>query len=159
MMAHSPWRTLAALAIAFSPALAASTLTACSSSKSKETAEQKAEGELAAYQKEIRRIVRVPARADQLVALTSEFQALVDEGSRKAAAYHAEIARLNADYTARLAEFDSVFEKYDAARATLLSEAIALRARMADLTTEAEWEALKKYRVAEWQDELAELQP
>lgn len=158
MMAHSPRRTLAALAVAFSLAFAACALSACSSSKSKETPEQEAQGELAKYQAEIRRIVRVPARADQLVELTSEFQKVVEKGSTKTAAYHAEIARLNADYSARLADFDALFAKYDTERATLVAEAIALRTQMAALTTEEEWEALKKYRVAEWQDELAEVQ-
>lgn len=131
---------------------------ACSSSKSKETPDQLAETGLSAYQAHIHRVVKDPARADQLVELSTEFQRVIEEAGHSLDSYRAKVSVLNANYDATLAEFEALFDQRDKERAESIEKAIALRARMAAITTDAEWSELKKARVAEWQLQLAEAQ-
>jgi HD-GYP domain-containing protein (c-di-GMP phosphodiesterase class II) len=160
MTAHPPRPNIAALsrAAVLSLALAVCISSACSSSKSKETPEQKATAELGTYQADIRRVVKDKTRADQMIALTSEFHGLVATFARSFQDQHERVAVLNANYGASLAEFQDLFSQIDKERAQLIDKAFALRARMTALTTEEEWTQLKKVRIAEWQDELAEAQ-
>jgi hypothetical protein len=130
--------------------------TACSSSKSKETPEQRAETGLTAYQAHIREVVQDPVRADQLVQLSTEFQGVIEEAGRSLGSYDAKVSLLNANYGATRAEFQALFDRQDQERAGLIERAVALRTRMAAITTDAEWAELKKARVAEWQLQLAE---
>ena len=142
----------AVLSLAFGLCLS----TACSSSKSKETPEQQAETGLTAYQAHIRDVVQDPVRADQLVQLSTEFQGVIEEAGRSLESYHAKVSLLNANYGATRTEFQALFDRQDQERAGLIERAIALRTRMAAITTDAEWAELKKARVAEWQLQLAE---
>jgi hypothetical protein len=132
--------------------------TACSSSKSKETPEQRAETGLGRYQAHIREIVKDPARADRLVDLSTQFQGVVEDAGRSLESYRANVSLLNANYDATLAEFRALFDQQDSERAGLIERAITLRTRMAAITTDAEWAELKKARVAEWHLQLAEAQ-
>jgi hypothetical protein len=160
MISTAPCRVRDSLSLAalLSFVLALCTLTACHSSKSKETPEQVAENGLAKYQEDIRRVVKDPARAKQLVELSSEFQDLVNEAAQSFKNSHARLMLLNANYDATLDEFHALFDQADKERAELFDKGVALRTRMSALTTESEWTELKKARVAEWQDEIAEAQ-
>lgn len=160
MTAHTPNRALGSLSLAaiLSLAIALCVSTACSSSKAKETPEERAVTGLTTYQADIRRVVKDGKRADQLVELSSEFQKVVEEAARNSAAFHAKAVRLNADYGAALAEFEALFAEQDKQRAELVEKAVALRTQMAALTTDAEWAELKKACIAEWQAELLEVQ-
>jgi hypothetical protein len=132
-------------------------LDACSSSKSKETTEQRVETGEREYETQIRAVVSDKKRADALVELSAEFQSLVELAARSFRAQHERLMLLNASYDASLDEFEALFAQTDKDRAALLERAVDLRARMAALTTDAEWAKLKKARVAEWQNDLADL--
>jgi septal ring factor EnvC (AmiA/AmiB activator) len=147
--------TVRAIAAALSLALLA--LPACSSSKSKATPEQRMELGEREYETQIRRVVGDRKRADELVDLASEFQSLVEQAARSFRAQHTRLAQLNASYDTTVADFEALFAQADADRAALLEKAVDLRTRMAALTTDAEWSELKKARVAEWQNELADV--
>jgi hypothetical protein len=153
---HSNRFTLAAALIL---ACAASALAACSSSKSRETPEQRVVAGETEYVQAIRRVVKDSKRADALVELSSEFQSLVGQAARDFHNHRARLEHLNASYDATFADFETLFAEADTNRAALLEKAIDLRARMAALTTDSEWAALKKERVAEWQNDLADVSP
>jgi len=112
------------------------------------TPEQQASANVAAYEERIRKIVPDPACADNLVALTNEFQQLVQESIPKAKQYRAQIATLNSNYDATRAQYEALFNEQDAARQAFQKQAGALRDRMAALTTDAEWDQLRKARLA-----------
>jgi uncharacterized protein YdcH (DUF465 family) len=154
MTTYSPRRCTLATVLALAPCIGA----ACSSSKSKESPEQQAEIGLAAYQADIRRLVRDPLRAEQLVALNTEFQAVVEKAGRSFESYRANVSALNSNYGATEAEFQTLFDRHDTERAELIEKAIALRTRMAAITTDLEWAELRKARVTEWQLQLSEAQ-
>ena len=112
---------------------------------------------MAAYEAEIRKIVADPARADRLVALTNEFQQLAKENIANVSAYRANAAALNSNYAATRADYEALFSQQDANREVFLRKALALRERMSALTTDSEWEQLKKARLRALDAELQEL--
>ncbi len=131
-------------------------LTGCSSTPHP-TPEQQAQADLAAYEAQIRMIVPDPARADQLVALTNEFQQLATESIAIVKSYRTKVAALNSNYEATRADYETLFSQQDTNREAFIKKAGALRERMAALTTDSEWEALKKARLRALDADLQEL--
>jgi len=121
------------------------------------TPEQQAQADIAAYETQIRKVVSDPARADQLVALTDEFQQLAQRSIANLKEYRAKVAALNADYEATRANYEAVFAKQDAARETIVQKAGALREQMAALTTDHEWDQLGKVRLQLTEADLRQL--
>jgi hypothetical protein len=127
------------------------------SSKPPLAPEQQAQADVAAYEAEVRKIVPDTARADQLIALTNEFQQLAKESIANASAYRAKAAALSSNYAATRADYEALFSQQDANREVFLRKALALRERMAALTTDSEWEQLKKARLRALDADLQEL--
>jgi voltage-gated potassium channel Kch len=145
------WR---AAAISLTLALAAA---AGCSSKRDLTPEEQAQADVAAYEQEIRKVVPDPARADQLIALTNEFQKLAGESIASVKNYRAKVAALNSNYDATRADYEALFRGQDASREAFLRKAGALRARMVVFTDDSEWEELKKARLRVLDSDLQEL--
>ena len=131
--------------VAMALMLALVAVAACSS-KHELTPEQQAQADMAAYEAQIRSIIRDPARADQLVALTNEFQQLTTDSIATIKSYRAKVAALNSNYDATRQDYETLFSDQDASREAFIKKAVAIRQRMAVYTTDAEWEALKKAR-------------
>ena len=136
--------------------LALSTAVGCSS-KHELTPEQRAQADVAAYEAEIRKIIPDPARADQLVALTNEFQQLANESIAAIRSYRAKVTALNSNYDATRQDYETLFSAQDASREAFIKKAGAIRERMAAFTTDSEWEALKKARLRTLDADLQEL--
>jgi len=136
--------------------LALSTAVGCSS-KHELTPEQRAQADVAAYEAEIRKIIPDPARADQLVALTKEFQQVANESIAAIRSYRAKVAALNSNYDATRQDYETLFSAQDASREAFIKKAGAIRERMAAFTTDSEWEALKKARLQALDADLEEL--
>jgi len=144
------------------PALAlALTLVAgvgCSSKpKPTPTPEQQAQADVTEYEALIRKVVADSARADKLVALTNEFQTLVKQGVASIKDYRARVAALDSNYEAPRADYEALFSQQEAARDAFLKKATAIREQAASLTTDAEWEQLKKSRLRVLDTDLEEL--
>ena len=92
---------------------------------------------------QIRRIIPDPARADQLVALTNQFQELAQTGIGSINEYRAKLSALNSNYEATRADYEALFNEQDSAREAFFEKAGALRARVVVYTSDAEWEQLK----------------
>ena len=137
-------------------ALVPVTVAGCSS-KPKPTLEQQAQADIAAYEAQIRKVIPDPARADELIALTNEFQKLALESIASVKRYQSKIQTLNSSYEATRADYDALFSQQDAARDALLEKATALRERAAALTTDSEWEQLSKARLRALDADLQEL--
>jgi uncharacterized coiled-coil DUF342 family protein len=146
-----PWL---AAAVALTLALAA--VAGCSSKRDL-TPEQQAQADVTAYEQEIRKVIPAPARADQLVALTNEFQQLATESIASVKNYRAKLAALNSNYDATRADYETLFREQDASREAFLKKAGALRERMAVFTNDSEWEQLKKARLRALDADLEEL--
>jgi hypothetical protein len=127
------------------------------SSKPPLTPEQQVQADVAAYEMEIRKIVPDQARADQLVALTNEFQQLAKDSIANASDYRAKAAALNSSYEATRADYEALFSQQDANREGFVRKGLALRERMAALTTDSEWERLRKARLRALDADLQEL--
>jgi septal ring factor EnvC (AmiA/AmiB activator) len=112
---------------------------------------------MAAYEAQIRNIIRDPARADQLVALTKEFQQVATDSIATIKSYRAKVAALNSNYDATREDYETLFNDQDARREAFIKKAVAIRQRMAVYTTDAEWEALKKARLRALDADLQEL--
>jgi len=136
--------------------LALATVAGCSSKRGL-TPEQQAQADVTAYEAQIHKIVPDPARADQLVALTNEFQQLATESIANVKSYRAKVAALNSDYDATRQDYEVLFSQQDASREAFIKKAGALRERMAALTTDSEWEELKKARLRLLDADLEEL--
>ena len=130
--------------------------TGCSS-KHGLTPEQRAQADVTAYEAEIRKIIPDAARADQLVALTKEFQQLANESIAAIQGYRAKVAALNSNYDATRQDYETLFSAQDASREAFIKKAGAIRERMTVFTTDAEWEALKKTRLRALDADLEEL--
>jgi len=136
--------------------LALVAVAACSS-KHELTLEHQAQADMAAYEAQIRNIIPDPARADQLVALTNEFQQLATDSIATIKSYRAKVAALNSNYDATRQDYETLFSDQDASREAFIKKAVAIRQRMAVYTTDAEWEALKKARLRALDADLQEL--
>ena len=136
--------------------LALTTAAGCSS-KHELTPEQQAPADVTAYEAQIHKIVPDPARADQLVALTNEFQRLATESIASVKGYRAKVTALNSDYDATRQDYEALFSQQDARREAFIKKASSLRERMAALTTDSEWEELKKARLRLLDADLEEL--
>ena len=137
-------------------AVALVTATGCSS-KPALTPQQQAKADLAAYQAQIREAVPDPARADQLVALADEFNELAWKSIASMNDYRAKVATLNSNYEATRNDYESLFNQQDAVRQDFVHKAIALREKMAALTTGAEWGQLTKARLQVLETALQDL--
>lgn len=110
------------------------------------TPEQQAQADFQADEAQIRKVVADPTRADQLVALTNEYQQQMHESAGIVNDYRAKLTALNADYEATREDFEALFSQQDAYREAFLRKAAARREQMAALTTDAQWEELDKAR-------------
>jgi len=110
-----------------------------------ETPPQQAQAESRDYEKRVREVVKDPAKADQLIALTEQLQDNVRQARGQFEGYRAELAGLNANYNATRTDFDALFKKEDAARDALMKNVIDVRTRMGALATDQEWAELRKY--------------
>jgi phage-related tail protein len=110
------------------------------------TPEQQAQADFQAYEAQIRKVISDPARADQLVALTNEYQQQMRESAAIVRDYRSKLTALNANYDATREDFKALFSQQDAHREAFLRKVAALREQMAALTTDAEWEELDKAR-------------
>jgi hypothetical protein len=111
------------------------------------TPEQQAQADEAEVEAQIRMVIPDSTRADKLVSLTSEIQRLVQEGIADARNYRAKVAVLNSNYESPRVDYETAYNQQEAARDAFVTKALALRARAASLTTDAEWEQLKKVRL------------
>ena len=136
--------------------LALAAVAGCSS-KHELTPEQQAQADVTAYEAQIRKISPDAARADQLVALISQFRQLVSEGITSIKSYRAKVAALNSDYDAIRQDYEALFSQQDASREAFIKKAGVLRERMTALTTDSEWEELKKARLRLLDADLEEL--
>ena len=127
------------------------------SSKPTLTPEQQAQADVTEYQALIRKVVADSARADKLVSLTNELQTLVKQGVASAKDYRAKVAVLDSNHEATRADYQTLINQQNTARETFLKKAMALRERSASLTTDAEWEQLKKARLRVLDTDLEEL--
>jgi uncharacterized coiled-coil DUF342 family protein len=125
-------------------ALVLTAVTGCSSKHL--TPEQQAQANMEAYAAQIRKVVADPARADQLVALTTQYQQQMRESAAVVRDYRAKLAALNANYEATREDFETLFSQQDAHREALLRKVAALREQITALTTDAEWHELEKAR-------------
>ena len=105
----------------------------------------------------MRKVVADSARADKLVSLTNEFQTLVMQGVASARDYRVKVAALDSNYEATRADYETLIDQQDTARETFLKKASVLREQSASLTTDAEWEQLKKARLRVLETDLEEL--
>jgi hypothetical protein len=126
-------------------ALAVVALGGCSSKPL--TPEQQAQADLKEYEVQVRKVIADPARADQLVALANEFQRQVRQSADILGDYPAKVAALDANYDAVRKDYEALLGEQDARREVLLKKFGALREQMVALTTDAEWEELKKARL------------
>ena len=127
------------------------------SSKPTLSPEQQAQADLAEYEAELRKVITDPVRADKLMALTNEFQKLLQDTVTHVTSYRAKAAALNSNYEATRVEYESLFSQQDAAREIFVQKAVALREQMAALTTDAEWAQLKRARLRTLDADLQEL--
>ena len=137
-------------------ALAVFAVAGCSS-KPKPTLEQQAQTDLAEFEAQIRKVIPDPARADELIALTNEFQKLALASIASARQYRSKTETLNSSYETTRADYEILFSQQDTAREALLEKATALRERAAALMTDSEWEQLKKARLRALDADLQEL--
>ena len=144
------------LASALCVALTLVVVGACSH-KPTPTLEQQAHADLVAYEAQIRKVVPDQARADQLVALTNEFEQLVRDTAANADGYRAKAAALNSNYEATRADFEALLSQQEAIGKNFRQKAGALRERMVALTTDSEWEQLGKTRLPALEAYLKEL--
>jgi septal ring factor EnvC (AmiA/AmiB activator) len=136
--------------------VATATVEGCSS-KHELTPEQQTQADVTAYEAQVRKIVPEPARADQLVALANQFQQLVTESVASIKGYRAKVAALNANYDATRQDYETLFSEQDASREAFIKKASAIREQMATLSTDSEWEELKKARLRAVDADLNEL--
>ena len=134
------------------------TLVAATGCSSKHvTPEQQAQADLSACDAQIRKVVADPERAEQLVALTDEFNKLGWQSIASVTEYRAKVAALNSNYDAKREDFEALISEQDAVREAFLKKALALREQMAALTTDAEWEQLRSARLRVLENVLQQL--
>jgi hypothetical protein len=141
------------LAIALAFTLGVAAIPGCSS-KPPLTPEQQVQADVATYDAEIRKVVSDPARAQQLIRLSQEYQQQIRENVVLVRAYRAKLAALNANYQATRADFEALFSQHETNREAMLGKAAAIRERMAAVTTDAEWQDLNKINQRIWEIEL-----
>ncbi|HTO45020.1 MAG TPA: hypothetical protein VML56_13165 [Burkholderiales bacterium] len=127
------------------------------SSKQELTPQQRLQADLAEYEMQIRRIIPDPARADQLVALTNQFQELAETNIASVNEYRAKVSALNSDYEATRADYEALFNEQDATREGFFKKAGALRERMVVFTSDAEWEQLRALHLKVLEADLQQL--
>jgi len=118
-------------------------LQGCAHEKAK-SPQQQAQADYAAYQKRVREVVKDPARAEQVIALTDELRREIDEVYTRLAQSRSEMAALNANYNATRADYDAFMKQQDAQRQALMDKAISARVEIGKLLTESEWKSLRK---------------
>jgi len=156
--AHETWTDLAAICAVATLSLAL--LAGCKHETPAQQEQQIASREtsdVAASEKRIREVVHDSGRADQLVALLSELQKVVQNGAASAKEHRAAYAALNANYSATRTDYQSLFARQDARRDALLNKVVTIREQMAALLTDEEWEQLKHDRIKTFDAMLAEL--
>ena len=110
--------------------LVAAVIAACSH-KPELTPAQAAAKDMIEFQADIRSTVKDTARAERLVAMTNEFQAMVTVAATEDSAAVAAFNALNADFGATRAAYDSLLLRTRAARRANVAKLIDLRVRMA----------------------------
>ena len=150
---HHELRRIASLAAL---ALVLTGAPACSS-KQALTPEQQSQADLSEYEAQVRRIILDPARADQLVALSNQFQELAQASIESVNDYRAKVTALNTNYEATRADYETLFSEQDSAREAFFEKAGALRERMVVFTSDAEWEELKAVHLKLLEADLQQL--
>jgi hypothetical protein len=135
------------LQLVFAIIAALAVLHGCASHKPKPTPEEQSQADLEYYQAQIRKVVKEREPAEQLAGLATQFQKLVLDRADIAKSYQAKIAKLNSTYSATRADYESLAADNERDRNLFLEQVIALRAQMASLTTDEEWEQLKGARM------------
>lgn len=115
--------------------------------KDQPSPEVKAQTAMTRYQTEIPKIVPDRARADQLIALTTQFRELTDKAANQLRADTARMAELNSNYTATRADYEALFTRQHEERNGYVRQALAIREKIAGLLTDEEWAQLRKARV------------
>jgi hypothetical protein len=112
------------------------------------------------YEDKIRSVVKDPARADKLVSILTNLQALVHDTAFAAKDNRHRIEALNSTYAATRGDYDALFARQDAINQAFFKNALDLRQQMAANMTDEEWEQLKPERVkafeavmSQWQTE------
>lgn len=118
------------------------------------TPSQVAAEDMTQFQAEIRKTVKDSARAEELVGMTNEFQQLVKSAAEEDSASIAAIQALNADFGATRTRYEAELTRARAVRRDNMRKLSDLRARMAGVVTNDEWEQLKKARVKVSDSEL-----
>jgi septal ring factor EnvC (AmiA/AmiB activator) len=137
---------IVAAALIASAVVGGAALQGCAHNKTK-SPQQQAQADYRAYQQRVREVVKDPARADQVIALTDELRREIDEVYTKLAQSRAQLETLNANYNATRADYDAFLKQQDAERQALTDKAISVRVEIGKLLTESEWKTLRKYGV------------
>ena len=132
-------------------------LVAVAGCSSRTKPEQQAQADITEYEAQIRKMIPDSTRADKLVDLTNEFQEVMRGGVVAAKDYRAKFAALNANCDATRSDYETAINEEEAARDAFLKKLMALRERAASLTTDAEWEKLKKARLRALDADLQDL--
>jgi hypothetical protein len=140
-----------AIALAF--ALGVAAIPGCSS-KPPLAPEQQVQADVANLDAQIRKVVSDPARAQQLIALSQEYQQQIRQNAVLVRAYRAKLVALNANYQATRADFDALLNQHEANRESMLGKGAAIRDRMAAVATDAEWQDIDKINQRIWTIEL-----
>jgi len=128
----------------------------CAHNKAK-SPQQQAQADYAAYQKRVREVVKDPARAEQVIALTDELKRQFDQLRAQIVQGREKLAGLNANYNATRADFDGFFRQQDADRQALIDNVISVRTQVGKLVTDAEWQSIHKFGVEALEAHLKEL--
>jgi hypothetical protein len=128
-------------------AAAACLILACAS-QPRPTAAETAQATLSDLRGAVLVDIKDHARAQEVSALVDRL-AEEDRNARDAvAAYRGRLLALNANYDATEDEFNKLFADFNNDRLTCQHRIAGLWTRMASLTTDAEWDALGKARIA-----------
>jgi hypothetical protein len=116
------------------------------------TADAQFQTDIAYSQAQVRKVVKDPQRADRVAGLAGEFEKLVFDRAAGTKAYGARLATMSSNYSATRADFEALAAEEERARSFFLERAIAVRQQVASLTTDAEWEELKKARMRDLEE-------
>ena len=128
--------------------LAACLMMSCASKHPKPTPEQEMQTALTELRGALLADVADPARAQQAAGLVDQLARQDREAREAAAAQLQRVLALDANYDATEEDFRKLFAETDSERMQRQNRIVELWTQMAALTTDAEWNALKKQREA-----------
>jgi hypothetical protein len=95
----------------------------------------------------VRSTIPEPGRAGRFIDLLAVREQLLHRYSRQISEHRERMWRLNADYDAERAEFETLLDDYNRARAAAQRELIDLIAEMKQTTTADEWRIISAFQV------------